>query len=169
MSPRKYTVGLVNTTEQTSRGASGTRRNAVAAVASAVAAVALAVAVAGRSCQVDEDTPEAAVREFAAAASADDREALYRMFGPETRQRLDAAAKRATDRVGGSERYSPLDMISVGRSPDTPPPKDVVVKERSESRAVVELIGPVGERAEVTVVRVDGHWRIELPTYGSSF
>lgn len=156
------------TTERTPRGAPGTRRNAIAAAASAVAAVALAVAVAGRSCQVDEDTPQAVVREFAAAASADDREALYRMFGPETRRRLEAAAKRATDLVGGSERYSPLDMISVGRSRDVPPPKDFVLKEQSESLATVEIIGAMGERSEVTVVRVDGGWRIELPAYGQS-
>jgi hypothetical protein len=148
------------------RATPGIRRNAITAVASAVAAVALAVAVAGRSCQVEDDTPQAAVREFAAAAAADDREALYRIFGPETRQRLDAAAKRATDLVGGSERYSPLAMISVGRSRDLPLAKDFVVKERSESRALVEIVGPMGDRAEVTVVRVDGRWHIELPSYG---
>jgi hypothetical protein len=155
-------------TERTLRGAPGTRRNAIAAAASAVAAVALALAVAGRSCQVEEGTPQAAVREFAAAASADDREALYRMFGPETRKRLEVAAKRATDLAGSSERYSPLDMISVGRSRDVPPPKDFAVKEQSESLATVVIIGAMGERSEVTVVRVNGRWRIELPTYGQS-
>lgn len=153
---------------ETPRGTPGTRRNAITAVASAVAAVALAVAVAGRSCQVEDDTPQAAVREFVAASATDDREALYAMFGPETRQGLDAAAKRATDLVGGSERFSPLDMISVGRSRDLPLPKDFVVKDRSESRAVVEIIGAMGDRAEVTVVRVGGRWHIELPSYGRS-
>jgi hypothetical protein len=154
--------------ERPMRGVPGTRRNAIAAAASAVAAVALAVAVAGRSCQVEEDTPEAAVREFAAAAGADDREALFRMFGPETRKRLEAAAKRATDLVGGSERYSPLDMISINRSRDMPPPKDFVVKEQGEALATVEIIGAMGERSEVTVVRENGRWHIELPTYGQS-
>ncbi len=133
-----------------------------------MAAVAFAVAVAGRSCSVDGSSPQAAVREFSAAASAGDREALYELFGPETRRRLAEAAKRATDLVGGSLRYHALDMISIGRSSGTPPPKDFVLKERSESRATVEILGASGERAEISVVRVDGEWRIELPAYSSS-
>lgn len=151
-----------------SRSALAPRRNALAAVTSAVAAVALAAAVAGRSCSVDDNAPEGVVRDFAAAADADDREALYELLGPETRARLEAAAKRATDLVGGSQRYSALDMISVGRSSETPPPKDFVLEERGEERAVVVVIGASGERARVTVVRVNGRWLIELPDYGSS-
>jgi hypothetical protein len=152
----------------TAPSAAGSRRNGLAAAASVVAAVALAAAVAGRSCQVDDNTPQAVVREFAAAAGADDREALYKLLGPETRRRLQTAAKRATDLAGSAQRYSALDMISIGKSADTPPPKEFVVKERSESRAVVEIVGPPGEHAFVTVVRTDGAWRIELPDYGSS-
>ncbi len=154
--------------ERASRGSSGSRRSAIAAVASALAAMALAAAVAGRSCQVDDDTPEAAVRNFAAAASADDREAIYELLGPETRRRLEIAAKRATDLVGGSKRYDPLDMISIGKSIDAPPPRDFAVKARSDSRAIVEILGAMGERSQVTVVNVNGHWRIEIPAYGSS-
>lgn len=149
-------------------GSLGSRRNAITAAASAVAAVALAVAVAGRNCRVDDSSPQAAVREFAAAANTGDREALYELFGPETRRRLAEAAKRATDLVGGSLRYSALDMISIGRSSDTPPPKDFVLKERSESRAIVEIVSASGERSDIHVVNEDGRWRIELPTYSSA-
>jgi hypothetical protein len=42
-----------------------------------------------------------------------------------------------------------------------------VVKERSADRAIVEVVQASGERAELTVVRVGGHWRIDLPGYGT--
>lgn len=150
------------------RGSFGSRRNAITAVASAVAAVALAVAVAGRSCDVDDSSPQAAAREFAAAANAGDRDAVYRLLGPETQRRLQIAAQRATDLVGGSQRYQALDMISISRSSDTPPPKDFILRDHSPSRATVEIVSVSGERARVQVVRVDGAWRIELPAYSST-
>lgn len=154
--------------EHAARSSFGSRRNAITAAASAVAAVALAVAVAGRSCNVDDSSPQAAVRDFAAAANAGDRDEVYRLLGPETQKRLDVAAKRATDLVGGSQRYQALDMISISRSSDTPPPKDFILRERSESRATVEIVSVSGERARVHVIKVDGRWRIELPAYSSS-
>jgi hypothetical protein len=154
--------------EHGARSSFGSRRNAVTAVASAVAAVALAVAVAGRSCDVDNDSPRAAARDFATVASAGDRSAVFRLLGPETQKRLEQAAKRATDLVGGSRRYSPLDMISISRSSDTPPPNDFILRERSESRATVEIVSASGERARVQVVKVGGQWRIELPSYRPS-
>ena len=153
--------------EQATRGSLGSRRNAITAAAGAVAAVALAVAVAGRSCNVDSSSPQAAVRDFSAAANAGDREAVYRLLGPETQRRLDVAAKRATDLVGGPRRYSALDMISIGRSSDTPPAKDFILRQHTDARATVEVVSVSGERSFVQVVKVDGRWRIELPTYNT--
>lgn len=153
-------------TDERSRGAFASRRNVLTALTSAVAAVALAAAVAGRSCSVD-DTPTGVVRELAAAASADDPEALYDLLGPETRARLHRAAKKATDLAGGAMRYSALDMISIGRSTEIVPAKEFILKQSSDSRATVEIIGVNDERELIDLVNVDGHWRIELPAYGT--
>jgi hypothetical protein len=132
-----------------------------------IAAVALAVTVVGsRSCAVTDPGPEGAVRNMLAAASAGDRVAVYALLGPQTRARLDERARRATDVVGSSVRYSALDLISIGASRDVPPPTDLTVVERLDERAVVEVVSAAG-RARVVVVRVDGDWRIELPEYGA--
>ena len=140
-------------------------RRSVAAAASAVAAMALAVAVAGRGCQVDENTPTGVVRSFAQATLADDRRGLYEHFSPRTRLWLDAAARRATDLVGGSKRFEPIDMIGIGQNADLAPIESIVVKKLDDSRAIVEVSTVAGERSELVVVLVDGQWLIELPGY----
>lgn len=137
----------------------------MAAATSALAAMALAAAMAGRGCRVEANSPESAARELVAAANAEDHEALYELLGPATRARLEAAAKRATDLAGGSNRYSAIDMISIGKG-DGATPKDFVVREQNEERAVIEIVGANGESARLTTVYVDGVWRIELPEYG---
>lgn len=137
------------------------RRSALTAIASALAAVALAAAVAGRSCQMDGSAPEAVVREFIAAANADDRAALYALFGPKTHAHLQEAARRATDLAGGAVRYSALDMISVGVA-DAGLPKQIVLKHRDETEATVEIVDINDKRSEVTLVLIEGAWRIEL-------
>jgi len=141
------------------------RRRAVAAGASAIAAVALAVAVVGRSCGVADPGPEAAVRGMLAAASAGDRHAVFDLLTPETQHSLTEYARRATDVVGSSVRYSPLDLISIGASSESTAPSDLTVVERVGDRAVVEVVSP-GGRDRVTVLRVNGRWRIDLPAYG---
>jgi hypothetical protein len=140
----------------------GSRRRVLALAASVLAAAALAVAAAGRGCGVDTGSPQGAVRAFLAAASAGDREGLYELLGPETRDRLDLAARRATDLVAGARRYQPVDMISVATGSEVAPTKEVNVVSRSEGRAVVEVVDAGGQRAALTVVRVDGSWYIEL-------
>ena len=140
------------------------RRRAVAAIASAVAAVALAVAVVGRSCGVPDRGPESAVRELIAAASAGDRAGVYELLSPATQKRLTELAHRATDLVGSSVRYSPLDLISIGAATDATTPTDVTVVERTGDRAVVEIVSS-GGRGRITVVRVDGRWRIDMADY----
>jgi hypothetical protein len=141
-----------------------TRRSTVAAVASILAAMALAVAVAGRSCRVSQPGPEVAVREMLQAARTGDTEAVYELLGPETRERLAAQAKRATDFVGSTVRYNAKDLISIGGSEGVPAPTDITVVEEHPGRAVVEIVSPAG-RWRMNVVRVDKQWKIEVPQY----
>lgn len=182
------------TSQSGERGGFASRRS-VAVVASALAAMALAAAVAGRGCQVDENTPTGVVQSFADAVRADDRQALYELLGPQTRKALDVAAQRATDLVGGAERFGPLDMIGINQGVEVTAPVQIklertgellleergdslatarkdgqnaakaTVREQRTSYAVVEVISASGERSELTVVDIDGQWRIELTGY----
>ena len=142
------------------------RRSTLAAVASALAAMALAAAVAGRSCRVTEPGPEAAVRDMIQAAKTGDRDTVFELLTPATRDRLDAEARRATDLVGASQRYRAKDLISIGSSDGVADPTDLTVLEEHGEHAVVEVVSPAG-RARIDLVKLGGRWRIDLPQYGS--
>jgi hypothetical protein len=141
------------------------RRSTIAAVASALAAMAIAAAMAGRSCRVSQPGPEAAVRDILQAAKTGDRDAVFDMLSPVTRARLDVEARRATDLVGASIRYTAKDLVSIGSSENIAAPTDITVLEEHEDRAVVELVSPAG-RSRMQLVKIDGRWKIEIPEYG---
>ena len=132
----------------------------LAAAASALAAVALAAAVAGRSCRVSQPGPEGAVREMIQAAKTGNRDAVFGLLTPATRDRLDAEARRATDLVGASQRYAAKDLISIGSSDGVADPSDITVIEERGERAVVEVVSPTG-RARVNLLNWDGKGRPE--------
>ena len=142
------------------------RRRALVAATTALAAAALAAAVLGRSCATATPGPEAAVRAMVQAARAGDRQAVWALRSPDTQARLTEGARRATDLIGSSTRYRPLDLISIGSSEDVPPPVDIRTLSQSGDRAVVELTG-VGEPARLDLVRVGRRWRIDLPGYAT--
>lgn len=142
------------------------RRN-TAAIASALAAVALAMAVAGRSCGASEPAPVRAVKAMHAAYKAEDREAVLERLSPETLRRLDAAAQRATDLAGGAQRYKPIDLVSLSIADDEPEPEGYRLLRQDGDNAVVEVLNADGARAEVSLIRVDGSWRIDLPMFGA--
>jgi hypothetical protein len=141
-----------------------TRRSTIAAVASALAAMAVAAAVAGRSCRVSQPGPEAAVRNMLQAAKNLDRDTVFELLAPATQARLELEAKRATDLVGASMRFTAKDLVSVGSSDGVAAPTDITVLEERGDRAVVEVVSPSG-RSRTELVLVEGRWRIELPQY----
>lgn len=142
-----------------------TRRPTIAAIASILVAVAVAAAVAGRSCNVAQPGPEAAVRDMLEAARSGDHDTVFALLSPATQQRLEAQARHATDLVGAMRRYTAKDLVSIGSSANVPPPTDITMIESGADRAVVELVSPAG-RSRIHLVRVDGRWRIDIPDYG---
>ena len=141
------------------------RRSTIAAVASALAAMAVAAAVAGRSSRVSQPGPEAAVRDMLHAAKTGDRDTVFEMLTPATRSRLDVEAKRATDLVGASIRFTAKDLVSVSNSENIPPPTDITVIEEHDDRALVEVVSPAG-RSRIELVKIEGRWKIHIPEYG---
>ncbi len=142
------------------------RRRAITAAASALAAAALVVAVAGRGC-ADDPGPAEAVRALAVAAAAGDREAVVELLGPETRARLEREARRATELVGGSVRYGPAELVTLGAGEETGLPADLGVRYLGEARAIVD-VGTAGDAIEILVVRAGGRWLVELPRYADA-
>ncbi|MGE0868870.1 MAG: hypothetical protein AB7P03_09915 [Kofleriaceae bacterium] len=142
------------------------RRSTIAAVTSALAAMALAAAVAGRNCNVTRPGPELAVGEMLRATKAGDRDAVFEMLSPATRERLDREAKRATDLVGAAVRYSARDLVSLGKSDTVVMPTDITLVEERGDTAVVEVVSPIG-RARIDLVKYGGRWLIDMPQYGS--
>ena len=139
----------------------GTRRSTIAAVASALAAMALAAAVAGRSCRVTQPGPEVTVHELIEAAQTGDRDTVFELLTPTARDNLDAEARRATDLVGATVRYTAKDLISIAGT-DRGKPTDITVLEHQGDRATIEVVAPAG-RSRVELVRIDGKWRVDLP------
>lgn len=136
------------------------RRHGIAAAISVLFAMALAAAVAGRGCQSDLDGPTEAARAFATAAAAGDRSAMLEMLGPQTLERLESAAARATELVGGEGRYQARDMLqplSERRSPIS-----IVNMGRDGDRASLSLTDHRGEKSTITAVLVEKKWLIEL-------
>jgi hypothetical protein len=140
------------------------RRGVMAALATATVAVVLAVTVSGRGCRPGDASPEGAVRAFVAAARVGDKRGAWDLLGPATRQRLEQAARGATERAGGVRRYQPLDMLGLTASEGGYAQVNVSVRERHGDRAVVDVVGPGGQRDSLQVVRVKGRWRVELET-----
>ena len=99
------------------------------------------------------------------AAKTGDREAVFPLLSPATRDRLDFEAKRATDLVGAARRYAAKDLLSIGSSDGVPAPTDITVVEERGDLAVVEVVSPAG-RSRIDLAKIDGAWRIDLPSYG---
>ena len=102
------------------------------------------------------------VRTFDRLAEVGDRAGVYRALGPQTRARLEADARRAGE-LSGRRTVRPEELLAIGWSPRRFRSATVRVLGRAGDHAEVEVLGAHGEREVLTVVRVDGAWRIELP------
>jgi hypothetical protein len=123
-----------------------------------VAAVALAAAVAGRGCGGEDETPDGAVRAFASAARAGDRETMLELLGPATRDWLAAAAAHGSQMIGGPGATREIDLLG-GRGPG---PTRISLRSQDGKKALVDVVDERGVRSTVDVVEVDGRWRLEL-------
>ena len=105
------------------------------------------------------------MRDMLQAAKTGDRDTVFEMLTPQTIARLEVEARRATDLVGASVRYSAKDLVSIGSSENIAPPTDITVIEERGDRAVVEVVSPAG-RSRIELVKIDGRWKIDIPDYG---
>jgi hypothetical protein len=138
------------------------RTRLAATIATVAIAIALAAVASGRGCTPVDASPEGTARAFVSAARGGDHRAVWALLGPATQARLTVAARGATDRVGGTRRYAPEDMLRVGARGGWTP-SGYRVLEHHDERARVQVDGPDGQADVLDLVRIDGHWRVELP------
>ena len=137
-------------------------RRAVSLVGPLLVAVAISIAVSGRGCEDNAGSPEVVVRQFVEAAKQMDREAMFEMLGPRTRELLSAEALRATDL--SPRRYAASDMIffNTALADLSLEELEVRVVASTETSATVKLRDRRGREHRVALVKVDGDWKIEL-------
>lgn len=140
------------------------RRRAVTLAASALAAVAFAIAMAGRGCGAVDDGPEGTVRELIAAARQGDRDAIYELLGPETRNQLTEETRRAGELAGGQARFDALDLIGLGRPTEDWAPRRISRRDDGD-QVIVEVEDGAGNTARIPMVWWEGRWRVELLAY----
>jgi len=114
------------------------------------------------ACGAGTRSPVGAVRALGEAAQDGDRDAAWRLLGPQTRARLETDAKRAAQ-LSGRRAMPPQEMLAVGWFQPRWRLDDARELERSGDRATVEVTGKNGEREQVACVRVAGAWKVELP------
>jgi hypothetical protein len=132
-------------------------------LASAAVAVLLMTAVTGqRGCASPSTSPVAAARAFVQAAQRGDKQAVWDLLGPRTREHLQKSAVRATEMVGGARRFSALDLLDVTSEESRYPQGEATLRRQEGSRAIVDVIGPSGHRDALTLVHEAGTWRVEL-------
>jgi hypothetical protein len=123
----------------------------------------LALGLAAPSCAEDEDEPVTAARAFARALRSGETKALLPMLEPEVVARLEAAAERASDQVGGRRRIAAHEMLqAVGVDPLLEIALAQTVT-REGDEAQVKLVATDGREWVLSMVRVDGSWRVRVP------
>lgn len=108
------------------------------------------------------DDPTATVERFDQAAQSGARAQVFALLGPTTRARLESDAKRAGE-LSGRRGVRPEELLAVGWTPRRFRSASVRELARAGDHAEVEVVGERGEREVLSLVRVDGQWRIELP------
>lgn len=108
------------------------------------------------------DDPLVAVEHFNRAAEAGARSEVFALLGPSTRARLETDARRAAD-LSGRRSVRPEELLAIGWSPRRFRTVQLRVVARAGDHAEVEAEGEHGEREVLSLVKVGGGWKVELP------
>jgi len=145
MSPMPSTIGVA------------TRKIQILALGGSLLAVALA------GCGEDEPEPVTTARAFARAARVGDVEQVLALVDEQTRARVQQAAERASDQVGGRRNIEPAEMLQVVEVDPRFQVASAEVEESDSERAVVRLTGADGSTHSLQLVHDEGGWRVRLP------
>ena len=119
--------------------------------------------VAAGGCGEDEPPPVTVAKEYAAAVKSGNVEKVLTLVESSAAERLERAASRASDQVGGRRAIEPHEMLQIV---DVDPRFQVAKAELvdgDESRATVRLTGADDRTHELALVNEDGEWHVVLP------
>lgn len=117
------------------------------------------------ACGEEVPEPVRVARAYAEAVRYQDVEDILPLVDSQTVARLEQAAERASDQVGGRRSIEPVEMVQVVDVD----PRFYVDTKASElvhddgTNAVVELTGTDGSKHRIELVNEDGAWKVRLP------
>lgn len=123
----------------------------------------LLVITAASGCGEDEPEPVRVARDFAEAVSYRDVDQILEMVDAQTVARIQQAAERASDQVGGRRNVEVQEMLQVV---DVDPRLQVASVELAQDdgqRATVRLTGADGTEHLLELVNEEGTWKVRLP------
>ena len=121
------------------------------------------LALLGAACGEREREPLRVARQFAAAVVRRDAEALVPLLARSAVRRLEAAAERASNQVGGRRNLAPAEMIQVVDVPPTFQVAKVRLVEEQEGWAHVRIEDAKGQAHDLRLVREDDDWKVQIP------
>ncbi|BDG02708.1 hypothetical protein [Anaeromyxobacter oryzae] len=127
--------------------------------------VALSLAVLLPGCRRTA-TPADRYRLFANAARNQDSAAVWGMLSKRSRADFDARAKALAAAAPGVLPARGQDVVVGDLAVRAPKVKSTVILRESADAAVIAVEDEAGVRGEVTLVREDGDWKVEVPRAG---
>ncbi len=123
----------------------------------------LALATTMTGCGDDEPAAVTAARAFARAARVGDVEQILTMVDAQTLARVEQAAERASDQVGGRRNVEPEEMLQVVGVDPRFQVAEAELSQGDDERAVVRLTGADGTSHSLELVNENGSWQVRLP------
>lgn len=118
-----------------------------------------------------EAAPVVAARAFAQVMQSGNAQALIPLLDRAAAERLDGAASRAGDQVGGRRSVGPYEMLQIVDVPDTFQVAKAELVSGDDAQAQVALIAADGTRQTLDLVFQEGAWRVRVqlpPADGST-
>jgi len=117
-------------------------------------------------CGRDNDAPVETARAFTLAAQRGDVRGLLQLLEISAVDRLEAAAERASDQIGGRRSIDSQEMLQVV---EIDPTFQIARAERldeDEEITRIRLVGADESEHVLVLVREDGAWRVRIPLEG---
>jgi hypothetical protein len=111
----------------------------------------------------EKAAPVVAAQEFASVMQRGDAKELIGLLEVGAAARLDAAATRASDQVGGRRSIELFEMVQIVDVPDSFRVAKAELVSGDDSEAQVALIAADGTRHVLDMVFQEGAWRVRVP------
>jgi len=125
--------------------------------------LALAAVACLGGCALGRSEPEIVARAFLDALVAEDYETAVALSVRPVRERLAAAAQRASDQVGGRRTFAAHEMFQVLDLPAGLGAATLVVERAGDDEAVVTIRLPDDTHRSLSLRREDGAFRVVVP------